>query len=249
MAVQISGLSSLLVKFGYAVESVAGQQPTTFKWLERCNNISGIELPVENIDSSALEDAVTKYVAGRQDTGGEWSVTFNFTDEVRGQLETMIAAYNAGKAQGTPLQTWFEVWHPTLDKAFYVIAEPPQKLPMPEIGQNELLTIDVTFTIVEYKGMLTAYEPVATDAVPVTGVELNKSTTTISVGGNETLEATVSPETATNKGVLWTSTDTSVATVDGNGKVVGIGAGSATIVVTTKDGGKTDTCAVTVSNL
>ena len=69
MAVQLAGLSSLQVKFGYAVESTAGTQPTSYKWLERCNNISGIELPVETIDASALEDTVTKYIAGRQDSG------------------------------------------------------------------------------------------------------------------------------------------------------------------------------------
>lgn len=161
MAVQLAGLSSLKIKFGYGVETTAGTKPAAFKWLERCNNISGIELPVETIDASALEDEVTKYIAGRQDTGGEWSVTFNFTPEVQARLEEMIDDYNTGKAKSTPLNTWFEVWHPTLDKAFYVIAEPPQKLPMPEVGQNELLTMDVTFTIVEYKGLDTAIEPAA----------------------------------------------------------------------------------------
>ena len=92
---------------------------------------------------------------------GEWTVTFNFTEEVQARLEEMIEDYNTGKAESTPLNTWFEVWHPTLSKAFYVIAEPPQKLPMPEVGQNELLTMDVTFTIVEYKGLQTAVEPAA----------------------------------------------------------------------------------------
>lgn len=166
MAVQLAGLSSLQVKFGYNVEETAGTIPSSFKWLERCNNISGIDLPVENIDASALEDTITRYCAGRQDSGGEWTVTFNFTPEVQARLEKMISDYNTGKAhteQGepAPLQTWFEVWHPTLSKSFFVIAEPPQKLPMPEIGQNELLTIDVTFTIVEYKGLLdnTGLEP------------------------------------------------------------------------------------------
>lgn len=161
MAVQLAGLSSLKVKFGYGVETTAGTKPAAFKWLERCNNISGIDLPVETIDASALEDEVTKYIAGRQDTGGEWTVTFNFTEEVQARLEEMIEDYNTGKAESTPLNTWFEVWHPTLSKAFYVIAEPPQKLPMPEVGQNELLTMDVTFTIVEYKGLQTAVEPAA----------------------------------------------------------------------------------------
>lgn len=69
MAVQTAGLSSLKIKFGYGVETTAGEKPASFKWLERCNNIGGIELPVETIDASALEDEVTKYIAGRQDTG------------------------------------------------------------------------------------------------------------------------------------------------------------------------------------
>lgn len=247
MAVQLAGLSTLKVKFGYGVENTAGTKPSSFKWLERCNNISGIDLPVETIDASSLEDEVSKYIAGRQDSGGEWTVTFNFTPEVQAQLEGMISDYNTGKSQSTPLQTWFEVYHPTMDKAFFVIAEPPQKLPMPEMGQNELLTMDVTFTIVEYKGLLDAVEPSPIDAVAVTGISLNKSSTSISVGNSETLEATIAPANATNQGVLWTTTDSSVATVDQNGKVTGVYAGSATIVATSKDGGKTDTCSVTVS--
>ena len=247
MAVSIPGLSTLGVKFGYAAESVAGTQPTSYKWLERCNQIAGISLETETIDASALEDFVTRSIAGRQDTGGTWSVTFNLTDDVRGQLETMISDYNTAKQSN--LQLWFEVWHPDMDKAFFVVAEPPKVLPMPEFGQNELQTIELTLTIVDYKGQLTAYEPVAQDAVAVTGVSLNKSTTSLSVGGSETLEATVAPANATNQGVTWTTTDTTVATVSNNGKVTAVGTGNAVIVVTTKDGGKTDTCAVTVSGM
>jgi len=159
MAVVTPGLSTLGVKFGYAVESTAGTKPAAFTWLERCNNISGIELSTEQIDASALEDLVTKYVAGRQDSGGQWTVTFNLTSEVVTQLETMISAYNSGQAETTPLNTWFTVWSPNQTKAFFVVAQPPQKLAMPEFGQNELQTIDLTFTIQEYKGMDTAIEP------------------------------------------------------------------------------------------
>lgn len=161
MAVQVAGLSTLGVKFGYGVETTAGQCPAAFTQLERCNAIDGISLPTEQIDASALEDLVTKYVAGRQDTGGEWNVTFNLTSEVVTQLETMISAYTTGQSASTPLNTWFEVWSPNQTKAFFVVAQPPAKLPMPEYGQNELQTIQVTFTIVEYKGQLTAIEPAA----------------------------------------------------------------------------------------
>lgn len=147
-----------LVKFGYAVETTAGTKPAAFTWIERCNSISGIELPVETIDASALEDYVTRYIAGRQDSGGEWTVTFNYTAEVGTQLKSMISAYNTGKASS--LKTWFEVYIPNATDAFYVVAQPPQVLPMPEFSQNELLTIDVTFAIEEYKGESAAIEPV-----------------------------------------------------------------------------------------
>lgn len=158
MAVQIPGLSTLGVKLGFGVETVAGTKPAAFTWLERCNNIAGIALSTETIDASALEDYVTKSVAGRQDSGSTWAVTFNHTEEVEAQLMAMIQAYNTAKASN--LRMWFEVWIPNTTKAFFVVAEPPQKLPMPEFGQNALLTIDVELAIQEYIGTDTAIEPV-----------------------------------------------------------------------------------------
>ena len=143
------------------METSAGNKPAAFTQLERCNSISGISLDAEQIDASALEDYVSRYVAGRQDTGGTWAVTFNTTQEVITQLETMIAAYNTGKASTPTLRTWFEVWSPNNNKAFFVVAQPPQILPMPEFAQNGLQTIEVTFTIEEYKGQDTAIEPTA----------------------------------------------------------------------------------------
>ena len=82
--------------------------------------------------------------------------------------------------------------------------------------------------------------------VPVTGVTLNKTSTSLYVGDTETLTATVEPSDATNKTVTWTSSNPSVATVE-NGVVTAVGAGTATITVTTEDGTKTATCTVTVS--
>ena len=161
MAVKEAGLSTLGIKFGYAVETTAGTKPAAFTWLERCNNISGIDLSTEQIDASALEDYITKYVAGRQDTGGDWTVTFNLTEEVATLLEGMISAYETGQAANPAKNLWLEVWSPNQTNAFFVVAQPPKVLPMPEFGQNELQTIDVVFTIQEYKGRDTAIEPQA----------------------------------------------------------------------------------------
>ena len=83
--------------------------------------------------------------------------------------------------------------------------------------------------------------------IAVTGVSLNKTSITLEEGGSESLTAAVAPTNATNKAVSWKSSDTGVATVDGNGKVTAVKAGSATITVTTTDGSKTATCTVTVT--
>lgn len=83
--------------------------------------------------------------------------------------------------------------------------------------------------------------------VAVTGVKVNKTALTLEEGNSETLTATVSPDNASNKSVTWKSSATDIATVDGSGKVTAVKAGSATITVTTADGGKTADCSVTVT--
>ena len=147
------GLSTLGITFGYGSETTAGTKPASFTQLDRINNIGGISMDVEQIDASALEDTQTKYVAGRADTGGQWEVTVNFTDETATEWGNVISAYNTAQASGKNL--WFEVILPNQSDAFFVIAQPPQQLPMPEIGQNELLTVTISLTVVEYKGWST----------------------------------------------------------------------------------------------
>ncbi|GHU96077.1 hypothetical protein FACS1894156_6690 [Bacteroidia bacterium] len=84
--------------------------------------------------------------------------------------------------------------------------------------------------------------------VDVTGVTLNKPSTTLVMaeGGTETLTATVEPNDATNQVVTWDSDNTAVATVN-NGEIAAVAPGTATITVTTADGNFTAECAVTVS--
>ncbi len=85
----------------------------------------------------------------------------------------------------------------------------------------------------------------APEQVAVTGMTLEKKSIEVEKGKTETINAIITPENATRKGITWTSSDTNVATVT-NGVVKGISAGTATITATTKDGNFTDTCEVTV---
>lgn len=84
-------------------------------------------------------------------------------------------------------------------------------------------------------------------ATPVTGVSLDKTELTLSLGDTDTLTATITPENATYQDVIWSSDDQTVATVDENGVVTAVDPGEAVITVTTVDGGYTDTCTVKVS--
>ena len=79
-----------------------------------------------------------------------------------------------------------------------------------------------------------------------TGISLDKAKCSIKEGESVTLIVTLTPDNATNKTVVWSSGNKTVATVDDNGKVTGIKAGNATITATTQDGGKTATCQLTV---
>ncbi|HIZ42407.1 MAG TPA: Ig-like domain-containing protein [Candidatus Gemmiger excrementigallinarum] len=85
------------------------------------------------------------------------------------------------------------------------------------------------------------------DPVPVASVTLDKSTLALFTGDSATLVANVQPADATNKTVNWASSNPAIVTVDGNGKVTAVAAGTANITATTVDGNKTAVCAVTVT--
>lgn len=84
-------------------------------------------------------------------------------------------------------------------------------------------------------------------AVTVTAVTLNRTNLSLRIGDTQTLTATVKPDSVTNKGVTWKSDKESIATVDANGKVTAIAAGTAMITVTANNNGETATCRVTVT--
>ena len=89
---------------------------------------------------------------------------------------------------------------------------------------------------------------VTPEAVSVSQITLNKTSTSISVGNSQTLTATVAPENAANKALKWASSDEDVATVAPDGTVTAVKVGTATITATAMDGsGKSATCKVTVT--
>ena len=94
-----------------------------------------------------------------------------------------------------------------------------------------------------YDDVAVRFEKAGAD-VPATGVTLDKTALSLTEGESATLTATVEPENATDKAIVWTSSDNAVATVE-NGVVTAVKAGTATI--TAACGAAADTCTVAVT--
>ena len=119
------------------------------------------------------------------------------------------------------------------------------------VDQNGLVTPmapgKATIKVVSDESKLEASVVYNITAAPgaVTGVTLDQTKVTLDMGKTIQLVATIAPDTAINKKVIWTS-DGKAASVDENGLVKADTIGTATITVTTEDGGYTATCVVTV---
>ena len=107
----------------------------------------------------------------------------------------------------------------------------------------------ITVTTNEKGFTATCRVVVSDNVVKVTGIEVSPTRLNIAVGDAERVTATVSPANATNKGVTWTSSDNSIATVSSTGVIRGVGDGEATITATTKDGDKKATVTVRVDEV
>ena len=100
-------------------------------------------------------------------------------------------------------------------------------------------------TVAETYAKENGFKFIALDVLEPTSISLNKTSLTLDVGKSYTLTKTVSPSNAVTS-YTWSSSNTSVATVDKNGKVTAKASGTATITVKTSNG-KTANCKVTVN--
>ncbi|SHJ92524.1 SpoIID/LytB domain protein [Anaerobranca californiensis DSM 14826] len=84
------------------------------------------------------------------------------------------------------------------------------------------------------------------DVIPVKGVEIKKIDKMVPIGSTKNLEYVITPENATNKEVIWSSSDDKIIKVDKTGKISPLAVGTATITATTVDGNFKDSITVNV---
>ena len=154
---------------------------------------------------------------------------------LKGKSETLKATINPSNATNKNV-----TWKSSNTK----VAKVDSKGKVTAVGSG---SATITVTTIEGKKTSSCKVTVKTPVL-VSSIKLNKSSIKVIKGYSTDLKATINPSNATNKNVTWKSSNTKVAKVDSKGKVTAVGAGSATITVTTIDGKKRATCKVTVSN-
>ncbi|WP_373493885.1 LamG-like jellyroll fold domain-containing protein, partial [Aquiflexum sp.] len=87
---------------------------------------------------------------------------------------------------------------------------------------------------------------VGSGSTPVSDISVSPSTASILIGNTQQITATVSPSNATNKTVIWSTSNANIATVSSTGLVTGIAQGTANITAQTEDGGFTAVSSITV---
>jgi uncharacterized protein YjdB len=100
---------------------------------------------------------------------------------------------------------------------------------------------------IDGEGEIRPYNPVPAQNTQVSSIVLNKSNLDLKVNDSEKLIATIEPENATDKKVIWSSSNPDLVEVDENGNVTAKAKGTAIITAMTRDSGKTATCNVTVT--
>ena len=154
---------------------------------------------------------------------GDYPTTFNVGDGFSHEGMTVTATYDNNTSEDVTADATFEGY---------------------DMSTAGTQTVTVSYTKADVTKTAT-YE-ITVNAVAVTGITLDKETIQLKVGKTTKLTATVEPDNATDKTVVWSSGDETVATVSEDGTVTAVAEGTATITAGTPDGAQTATCTVTV---
>ena len=122
-------LSTAGMLLGWGVETAGAQTgdpnvaPATYKNVQGAKSISEISSEKEQIEVTPLSETQYKqYVGGLADPGGTWEIGFNESNALHTEWDAIVSAYETAKASG--LRMWFTVYHPDMQKAFFLVGEP-----------------------------------------------------------------------------------------------------------------------------
>lgn len=133
-------LSTAGVELQYAVETTAGTRPTTgYTRIKGIKSTPSLNPSPDALETTTLDELEYKtYIDGLKDIGGAIEFTFNLTEELMTAWDTLMEAFEAGKAAGKA--TWFTIIIPGLTNSFYFTGN-PSAMGLPETSVNSVLEI------------------------------------------------------------------------------------------------------------
>lgn len=133
-------LSTIGVQLHYAVETKAGERPTSnYTRIYGIKSTPSLNPAPDTIETTTLDELEYKtYVDGLKDLGGALEFTFNLTEELIEKWDALMDAYESAAEEG--LRTWFAIVVPGLSEAFY-FAGNPSSMGLPETSVNTVLEI------------------------------------------------------------------------------------------------------------
>lgn len=139
----IAGLSTLGIKVYQALapDQTKVTEAGSYSQLTRINGIGEASITPENIDASAIEDLVSRFVAGRATVTDALTITINQTDSTMAEWTAIL---------GKTICLMIDV--PDLSQACFAILTVPNKLPLSAIDQNGLLTMAISCTVNDFIG-------------------------------------------------------------------------------------------------
>lgn len=131
-------LSTAGIYIAYAVEATKGTRPTTgYTRITGAKSTPSFNPAPETLETTTLDETEWKtYIDGLKDPGGALEFTFNMTQELVDQWDTLMTAHNAAKA--AQKRTWFEIVIPGLDKALFFPGN-PSEMGLPETSVSSVL--------------------------------------------------------------------------------------------------------------
>lgn len=142
MALEITSVGAKVL---YAIEATAGTRPTSsYTQIPDVSSAPEISLETDALDCSNIGDLITRYCAGRQDPGGNKSLTLNHTEAAITAWGALVSSAATAFASGKA--TWFEYQYPNASKAFF-FSVIPQALGNAGIEKNSVDTIPAPFIV------------------------------------------------------------------------------------------------------
>jgi glucosylceramidase len=234
----VASLASGLIAVDYFTNSFIGRGQTATTLADAITGNDYISFTVTPASGNTITISSVKIRPVTQNAPRTFALMSNVSGFAAGNA---ISTFTASSESGAPLTTINVTGHSNVSSAvefrLYVFGA---------ANEWEAVGLGGRHASVSEADLIVEGSVATSSTVAVTGVSLSPTSANVSVGSTQQLTATVAPANATNKNVSWASSNPSVATVNATGLVTAVASGSATITVTTQDGGFTATTAVTV---